>query len=132
MGSRRNPKLYKLVFDEDTEYPGLEVTLRSLTIGQMRAIRTDGDDDEILVVGSAKLIAKQLVSWNREDEDGNPLPPTLESLMGEEADLINLIVDRWTQAIRGVSAPLEQPSNDGEPSAVESIPMAPLSPSLAS
>jgi hypothetical protein len=132
VGSRRNPKLYKLVFDEDTEYPGLEVTLRSLTIGEMQTLRGQDDGDDDGVIGLSKFVAKQLVSWNREDEDGNPLPPTLDSLMGEEPSFVSVLVDKWTEAVKGVPAPLEQPSNDGAPSAVESIPMEPLSPSLAS
>ncbi len=80
----------------------------------------------------ADLVASHMVAWNREDEDGNALPPTMESLEDEEPSLINLIIDRWTDAVAGVAAPLEQPSNSGGSAPEESIPMAPLSPSLAS
>lgn len=133
MGSRRNPKHYKLKFDEDTEYPGLEMTLRAPSIGELRGASTtseDGDDEG--AYGTAKMIAKYLVDWNREDEDGVPLPPTLESLLGEESTFPGMVIAEWTKAIAGVPAPLEQPSDSGETSAVESIPMEALSPSLAS
>jgi hypothetical protein len=132
MGCRRNPKLYKLKF-ADGDYEGLEVTMRSVSIGEMRALQGNGEDsgkdgfDRMV-----SLVASHLVEWNREDEDGQALPPTLESLEDEEPSLINLIIDRWTDAVAGVSAPLEQPSNSGAPAPVESIPMEALSPSLAS
>jgi hypothetical protein len=50
----------------------------------------------------------------------------------EDDDLILDIINRWMEAVSGVAAPLPQSSNGGEPSPVESIPMAPLSESLAS
>ncbi|SEC04826.1 hypothetical protein SAMN04490357_1048 [Streptomyces misionensis] len=133
MGCKRNPKLYKLRF-ADGDYEGLEITMRSVSIGEMRAMQ--GTSEE----GSgrdgfdrmADLVASHMVAWNREDEDGNALPPTMESLEDEEPSLINLIIDRWTDAVAGVAAPLEQPSNSGGSAPEESIPMAPLSPSLAS
>lgn len=132
MGSRRNPKLYKLVF-ADGDYEGLEVVMRSVTIREMRQLRgTSGDSEQDGFDGLLGLVAEHMVEWNREDEDGQALPPTLESLEDEEAALIHIIIGKWTEAVSGVSAPLEQPSSDGVPSAVESIPMEPLSPSLAS
>lgn len=133
MGCKRVPKHYRLKF-ADGDYEGLEVTMRSVSIGEMRALQGTGGEE----AGRdgfdrmAELVASHLVAWNREDEDGNALPPTMASLEDEEPSLINLIIDRWTDAVAGVSAPLEQPSNSGVSAPVESIPMAPLSPSLAS
>ncbi|MFF5404627.1 hypothetical protein ACFY8K_16700 [Streptomyces misionensis] len=133
MGCKRNPKLYKLKFAEG-DYEGLEVTLRSVSIGEMRAMQSVGEEDS----GRdgfdrlADLIASHMVAWNREDEGGNALPPTMESLEDEEPALVNLIIDKWMSAVAGVSAPLEQPSNSGGSAPEESIPMEALSPSLAS
>ena len=132
MGCRRNPKLYKLKFAAG-DYEGLEVTMRSVSIGEMRALQGGGEEsgrdgfDRM-----AELVASHMVAWNREDEDGNALPPTMESLEDEEPSLVNVIIDKWTDAVAGVAAPLEQPSNSGAPAPVESIPMEVLSPSLAS
>ncbi|KUN03142.1 hypothetical protein AQI95_24600 [Streptomyces yokosukanensis] len=133
MGCRRNPKHYRLKF-ADGDYEGLEVTMRSVSIGEMRALQGAGGDEagrdgfDRMV----SLVASHMVGWNREDENGQALPPTLESLEDEEPSLINLVIDRWTDAVAGVSAPLEQPSNSGASAPVESIPMEALSPSLAS
>lgn len=133
MGSRRNPKQYKLKFT-DGDYEGLEVVMRSVTIREMRQLRgTSSDESEGDIFEELLgVVASHLVSWTREDENGQPLPPTMDSLEDEEPALIHIIIGKWTEAASGVSAPLEQPSNSGEPSVVESIPMEALSPSLAS
>lgn len=134
MGYKRNPKVYNLKFGEDTEYPGLEVQVRSLSMGQLIAARTGKDDDdgkdgtEALI----ELLADRIIGWNLEDEDGTPVPTTLEAMKGEDSDLIMAIVDQWTDAVAGVKAPLDGTSNSGEISPVASIPTETLSSSLAS
>lgn len=132
MGCRRNPKLYKLTF-ADGDYEGLEVTMRSVSIGEMRSLQGGGEESgRDHFDRMADLVASHMVAWNREDEDGQPLPPTMESLEDEEPSLVNLLIERWTEAVAGVSAPLEQPSNSGDSAPEVSIPMEALSPSLAS
>lgn len=132
MGCKRNPKQYKLIFTEG-DYEGLEVTMRSVSIGEMRSLRGSGEQsgqdglEQLL-----SLVASHMVDWNREDEDGQALPATAASLEDEEAGLIHIIIGKWTEAIAGVPAPLEQPSDSGDSAQVESIPMEALSPSLAS
>ncbi|WNI19176.1 hypothetical protein [Actinacidiphila sp. ITFR-21] len=135
MGARRSPTLYKLTFDETTDEPGLEITLRSMSIKRLKEMRahdvsqdTEGEAVEFL----AGLIAQQIVSWNREDENGQPMPPTLESLEEEEPKLIYAISAKWQEAMAGVSAPLGEGSNSGEISEVESILTEIPSESLAS
>ncbi|NUS26139.1 MAG: hypothetical protein HOV92_18210 [Streptomyces sp.] len=132
MGSRRTPKQYKLIF-ADGDYEGLEVVMRSVTIREMRQLRgSSSESEQDGFDGLLELVANHIVEWNREDEDGQPLPPTLASLEDEEPSLIHIIIGKWTEAVAGVPAPLEQPSDSGETSAVESIPMEALSGSLAS
>lgn len=135
MGSRRNPTLYKLVFDETTDWPDFEITLRSLSIKQRRELSTqatEGETDMDAVARMCRLIARQMVSWNREDEDGSPLPMTVESLEDEEPGLIVEISLKWQEAIAGVPAPLESDSDSGGISPVESILAEIPSQSLAS
>lgn len=135
MGSRRNPTLYKLVFDETTDDPGLEVTLRSMSIKRLNELneqRSEDDTDGMVFDRLCSTIAAQLVSWNREDEDGQPMPPTLESLEEEEPKLVHAIIAKWNEAMVGVPAPLESDSPSGELSPVESILTEIPSESLAS
>lgn len=133
MGYKRNPKIYKLVFDETTDYPGLEVQVKTITMGQLIAMRTGKqDDDKDGTQVSVELLADRIVSWNLEDENGAPVPATLEAIYEEDDDLILGIINRWTDAVSAVRAPLQQSSPSGEPSLVESVPMEALSESLAS
>jgi hypothetical protein len=135
VGSRRNPTLYKLVFDETTDFPGFEITLRSLTIKEQRQLGTEAGENETeadIVQRMCRMISRQGVSWNREDTDGTPLPLTLESLEDEEPKLIVAVTNKWTQAMVGVPAPLESDSGSGEMSPVESILAEIPSQSLAS
>lgn len=76
--------------------------------------------------------AKVLVSWNLEDEDGEPVPTTYEGLMSYDFQFVLAVVLGWMQAVAGVPTPLDRPSRDGGPSLVESLPMEPLSQSRVS
>lgn len=130
MGYKRNPKVYRLKFED--EYDGLEVMVRSLSMGQLISWKT-GDRERDVTEEMVELLAERIVSWNLEDEDGTPVPPTLEAIKAEDNDLVFAIINHWTDAVRGVDAPLPESSPAGEPSPEASaIPMVPLSESLAS
>jgi hypothetical protein len=134
MGYKRNPKIYKLTWDADTDYPGLEVQVRTLTMGQVLTMRAGKNDDDGKdgVQASVELLAERIVAWNLEDETGQPVPTTMDAILEEDDDLILDIINRWTDAVSAVRAPLQQSSPSGEPSLVASVPMEALSPSLAS
>lgn len=126
MGFKRNPKIYNLVFDETTDYPGLEVQVRTLTMGQLVSVWA-GEGGR-----SFDLFMDRLVGWNLETEDGEPVPVTREAVEAEDDDMIQAIVKRWTDAVLGVPAPLDGNSNSGGPSAAESVLTEIPSQSLAS
>ncbi|MFD5814419.1 hypothetical protein [Streptomyces sp. NPDC127038] len=132
MGFKRNPKIYRLKW-EDGDYSGLEVSIRSLNMGQLLEAKSgksaSGKDG---LEGTVELLADRIVDWNLEDEQGTPVPATLEAMKGEDDDLILDIINKWMEAVSGVPAPLEMPSPSGEISQVASIPTEALSPSLAS
>jgi hypothetical protein len=126
--------VYKLVFGDDTEYAGLEMAMRSVTIGEMARFRGMGSSESEAEAQEklCTLISSRLISWNREEEDGTPVPATREGLDGEEVDFLYVVIDKWNHAIRGVAAPLESGSPDGEITPEASIPTEALSSSLAS
>lgn len=133
MGYKRNPKIYKLTFGDDTDYAGLEVQVRGLTTGQVIAAKTGrGEDGKSAEETMMELLADRIVSWNLEDEDGTPVPTTLDALLNEDEDFTAAIIDHWMKAVAGVPDPLQQSSPSGEPSPVELVPMEALSESLAS
>jgi hypothetical protein len=132
VGFKRNPKIYRLKW-EDGDYAGLEVNIRSLNMGQLLEAKSgksaSGKDG---LEGTVELLADRILDWNLENEDGTPVPATLEAMKGEDDDLILDIINRWMEAVSGVQAPLDATSPSGEISQVASIPTEALSPSLAS
>lgn len=132
MGFEKKKKTFKLVF-ADPESEGLEVRAGSptmedyITLQGMSGVAVGMDQFHELVV----LFAKSLIEWNVEDE-GEPVAATVAGAESLEPDFLMEIMDAWMDAVNGVSTPLEQPSSDGEPSLVASIPMEPLSESQAS
>ena len=122
MGFKHQAKVYKLVFD-DPELEGLEVKVRSLSIGEV-------ENDEIRVF---EQFADALISWNLEDENGEVLPTTLESVRSyPDYEFMALLANTWVDAVTGVKDELGKDSNSGLPFPEGSIPMETLSASQAS
>jgi len=129
VGYKRNPKIYKLVFGEGTEYPGLEVQVRTLSMGQLVKVWSGSGSS----TDTFDLFAGRIVGWNLEDEvTGEPVPTTREALEVEDDDLINAIIKLWIAEVMGVPAPLESGSGSGGTSPVESLLTEVPSQSLAS
>lgn len=133
MGYKPKRKIYHLDFT-GTDYEGLRVSIRGLNTGQYMDLfqakeeaQAGGETNDLLTI-----MAGQLISWNVEDEEDMPVPATLDGIKTQDLDFNLAIVNAWTTAMAGVSAPLEQSSTGGESSLAASIPMEPLSPSLAS
>lgn len=127
MGYRPKKKIYTLAF-EGEEYEGLEVKIRGLNTGQVMdidAARTDGGDSAI--VAMLQLMAEQLVEWNVEDDEGQPVPTTFEGVRSLDIDFNWAVIDAWQTAAAGVKDPLDNDSTSTELSLVASIPTETLS-----
>ena len=132
MGYRPQRKVYVLDFGD--KYDGLEVKVRAGTLGQLLGLqRLSGEDltpdqlDELF----AKFV-ELLKAWNIEDDDGFPVPETIEGLYSLDPELARDIIDVAARVLGGVPDPLPAGSADGAPSVVASLPTEPLSPSLSS
>ena len=122
MGYRPKRRVYALDFT-GTEYEGLQASVRGMTVAE--ELELDGVDmDADLIV---KTLVKRLVSWNVEDDQGQPVPTTYEGVCTQDVAMILAMLDAVRKANSGVSDPLPQSSPSGEPSPVASIPMEPLS-----
>ncbi|MCT2591153.1 hypothetical protein LHJ74_14760 [Streptomyces sp. N2-109] len=132
MGYKRKRRTYDLDFT-GTEDAGLQVRMGGLSVAEMlriQGITEPTEDDERW---GFELLASRLISWNlEEEEDGRPVPCTLDAILELDWDFVTRINEAWVDAIGGVSGPLESSSPAGGPSPVVQIPMAPLSPSPAS
>jgi hypothetical protein len=124
MGYRPKRRIYQLNF-AGTEYEGLEVTARGMTVGE--ELELDGTDLTADLI--VKALAQRLVSWNVEDEKEHPVPTTFEGVCTQDSAMVLAILNALRQANSGVPAPLPETSPSGETSPAPPIPMAPLSPS---
>ncbi len=137
MGYKHQIPRINITFPEGHDYHGCEVTLRRLKTGEWLDITGlgggDADKPTVRHVGDQLLtMADKLISWNLEDEDGTPVPTTVEAVLEQDQALMLAILGQWIDGIAGVSAPLEPSSTDGDPSQVASIPTETLSSSLVS
>jgi hypothetical protein len=137
MGYRREPKMYRLQF-EDPEFDGLEVMVRSLPVGEFLALgrlqgAIDKDDPDINEVEKLfKVFADKLVGWNLEDQAGTKVAANLNGLKSQDLDFVLAIIGAWVNAMGGVSPELGKGSTSGANSLVAGIPTEALSPSLQS
>jgi hypothetical protein len=131
MGFKRGALI--LEWPEDSEFSGLEVRMKRLSIRQMVEVEKlgdlrrnkDVDEAEVMAAMSALLdaIGEGLLSWNYEAErkldDGTmvvePVPATRESLDGLDLDMVLQLVRAWTKAAAGVPLASRPSSPTGEP-----------------
>jgi hypothetical protein len=104
-----------------TDLAGAIVKMRSCTIGTLEELKDpeNGLDDEL------RIMAEHTVEWNLEDEDG-PIPVSIEGYKRLEIPVRDLIYVEWQKATKGVTAPLDHRSSDGEKSATPEIPQEPM------
>lgn len=140
MGYRREPRIYKLAF-EDPDMDGLVIRVRSLPIGKFveltraAAAVTATESNEASAEQTDILfraLASSIVEWNLEEEgpDGRPwpVPADLDGLYRQDMPFAMAIIEAWLDAVAAVPPPLPASSTGGRPSLEASLPMEPLSP----
>lgn len=132
MGFQHKPQRINVSFEPGHDLHGLEVVLRKLTLGEYLDIIGLGEVGMNHIGDQLKAMGDKLISWNLEDDNGQPVPATPEAVLGQDKDLMVTILEAWLEALNGVAAPLEQSSPAGEPSLEASIPMETLSNALVS
>lgn len=129
MGFQRSALL--LEWDEGTEFAGLEVRVKRMSIRQMLHIDglsdlSKGSSNEETAQAMGDLldaVAGGLLSWNYEEEvkqdDGStvsvPVPATREALDDIDLDMILALVQAWTRAAAAVPLVSPPSSPTGEP-----------------
>src|SRR5690349_8399148 len=98
MGFRKQSTVYRLVF-EDPSLEGLEVLARSLPLKDFLAINkmsaqaaenaAKGAEQSELML---KKFSEALISWNLEDDNGKPVPPTYAGLISQEMSFATQIM----------------------------------------
>lgn len=132
MGFHYESPRINIAFEPGHEYHGAEVVLRRLNLAEYLDITGIGEVTGVTIAHQLKTMGDKLIGWNLEDAEGKPLAPTSESVLQQDKDFMLAVCTAWIETLHGVPAPLKQSSSDGEPSPEASIPMEPLSESLAS
>lgn len=121
-----------------TELDGLEVKVRSVSFAKLLEVMELVEAFEVANTvpeqGAAMnqvidLFAGVIKSWNAEDDDGQPLPATADTLRGFDFRHVLLVVKAWQDAMTGVPAPLGASSPAG---ALSEVPLPPMELSSAS
>jgi hypothetical protein len=136
MGFHPARKLYKIVFDEDSDLYGLEITAKSSTLGERRDfLKNQPDTSEHLdyIDYQAEFFVAHIADWNLEGDDGATLPITVESLYSLPDDGFELVVAAYAKRVFGqqASPDLKKESSSGDdtettPNTEASLPMEPL------
>lgn len=129
----RKRRVVELDFSRyDDEYTDLIVKARSISMGDLLRlselmgakvfglIKTENIEKAHELLG---LFAKALVEWNVLDDDGSPVPTTVDGLLSLDDDFNHDLIEAWLLALTAVPPPLEKPSPDGDPSLEQSMPM---------
>lgn len=129
MGYRPEPKIYNLEF---ADRPGLEVSARSATLGEITYVSAltvnVHEKDEAKRMEVFSFFANKLIKWNIEHPEldgaaiacpacglleGAEMPPTVDSMKCLELELIMAIITGWVFAVARVSLPKGMSSNGG-------------------
>lgn len=128
---------YRIRFEPGHAYHGLEVAVRSASLGKFLEIAELAELADQFKGGDIRpsdvkrirplfdTFASCVVSWNLL-RDGKPLPITAESILDQDMGLAMTLIEKWMEAVAAVPAPLSSPSSGGKPSVVPTIPMEPL------
>lgn len=135
-GFRTTRKLCKLVFPEDSELHGLEITFKAATLGERREYLERYSSDMAPLESlrfQCEYFLRFVTEWNLEDEDGKPLPFEYASLETLPFEWITPIIRAYIQRSLGQEVPenTEKKSETGDDTETtrrteESLPMEPL------
>lgn len=117
MGYRRIPTIHTIDDIEGEE--GFVVRMGSIRLGKLRRmmqLTSDESADDEGMEEMLTLFQQALVSWNLEDESGNPVPTTMEGIEDQEIDFIMTIIGEWMNRLTGTDGPgdLGKGSTGGE------------------
>lgn len=127
--SRYKAPLKRMVFEDR---PGLEVVMRSISIGKLMDLAGAYDAAQAGTATAAQVrqmcdaLAARLVSWNLDDENDEPVPATPAGVQSLDADLFLDIARGWFEDM--TMAPKASPPaspNGTHPEA--GLPMVPIS-----
>lgn len=129
MGFKPKNKTIVLQF-EDEDYAGMEVRMKSISVGKTMELlelanRSKESRDTKEITELFEDFARNLITWNLENEDDEPIPANLDGVKTLDLDFFMDLLMGWLDGMLSVSGPLGRKSTDGpSPNRMEvSIPM---------
>ena len=109
----RIPDKVALITFDGTDYEGAEVRAKlNVNFRYFSEIQATVAEDSTNGLKDAEHFGDTaLISWNLEDDDGNPIPANAEGMATIPVELVNLIVGNWAEAVSDIPDPLEGKSN---------------------
>lgn len=108
-GFTPEPMHYRLTFADET-LNGLVVTVRSVSIRRRISfdkvrltLPKNGAEAEKYIQDIYAEFCDRLVNWNLTDEDGNPVPRTIDGLMDQHDYVAQAIIKAWVDVINGTT-----------------------------
>lgn len=111
MGYRKTPTIYTLASIKGED--GLIVRMKAIRVGRLRKLMRVVSDDDSQIDEMFELLLEGLVSWNLEDENGVPVPTTMEGLEDLEMPTVLGILTEWLENMTGPSEDLGKGSPAG-------------------
>ena len=114
MGYRRVPVIHTI--DDVPDEEGFIYRMKGISFGKVRQMikLLDDEENKESVDEVAKRFVESLVSWNLEDEEGTPVPPTTEGVDDQDFDFILKLVNHWMDRLTGPDEDLGKDSSSGE------------------
>ena len=135
---KREGKRYQLTF-EDGDLDGFECIMRGISLEQfidVTALETELQTPEGRTPENIEkqfsFIGSLLVSWNLDDEDGNPVPATYEGLRAQDFEFVMQVMKAYMNALAVVPKDSDSDSSAGGTSPERSLGLAGQSKSRAS
>lgn len=113
MGYRKVPTVHTIEGIEGMD--GFVVRMKGLKLGELRKFSSimDSDDDKTLDELPA-FLARNVLSWNLEDEHGREVPVSAEAFDDFELDDVLNLSSKWMDKMTGPDPDLGKGSPSGE------------------
>jgi hypothetical protein len=124
MGVRLKSRVFQIQWPDDHDMAGVVVQIRArrmrevIRIFELRENRMSESANQII-----DIFGEALVSWNIDDDQGNPIPANADGIRELEDWQWNDILDGYWEAVNGVDGPLSGDSSNGGQPPVELPPM---------
>ena len=115
-GFQLQRRLARLTFEGNTPLVGAEVMVRlNVPLADVLSLQEYDESTEVKDhLAMLRLFSeKVLVSWNLEDDEGQPIPTQPDGMLRIPTEETVLIISGWVEALGKVPSPLGQKSSDG-------------------